>query len=127
MLEGIALKKEVSDLLKKELQYIGLLFLLALAIFKIAFFKEDFIVLLRNVLSLFWLFVLPGYFILLYWREKLEFIERFVIGIALSAGIIGISSYYLGLIGLNIKYHTFVLPLALILIGIAIIKKDIRF
>ena len=127
MLEGIALKKEVSDLLKKELQYIGLLFLLALAIFKIAFFIEDFIVLLRNVLSLFWLFVLPGYFILLYWREKLEFIERFVIGIALSAGIIGISSYYLGLIGLNIKYHTFVLPLALILIGIAIIKKDIRF
>jgi len=123
----IALKKEVSDLLKKELQYIGLLFLLALAIFKVVFFKEDFIVLLRSVLSLFWLFVLPSYFILLYWRENLEFIERFVIGIAVSAGIIGMSSYYLGLIGLNIKYHIFLLPLALILIGMSIIKKDIKF
>ena len=121
------MKKEVSDLLKKELQYIGLLFLLALAIFKVVFFKEDFIVLLRSVLSLFWLFVLPSYFILLYWRENLEFIERFVIGIAVSAGIIGMSSYYLGLIGLNIKYHIFLLPLALILIGMSIIKKDIKF
>ena len=114
------MKKEVFETIKKEMKYTGILFLLALAIFKIAFFKEDFIVLSRSVLSIFWLFVLPGYFILLYWRQKLEFFERFIIGIALSAGVIGISSYYLGLIGLNIKYHIFVLPLALILIGIAI-------
>ena len=117
MLELIALKKEVFEQVKKELKYIGILFLLVLIIFKIAFFKEGIIVLLRNVLSLFWLFALPGYFIMLYWKEKLAFTERFVIGIALSASIIGISSYYLGLIGLNIKYHTIALPLVLILIG----------
>ena len=112
------MKKKVFDSL--ELKYIGILFLLALIIFKIAFFKENLIVLLRNVLSLFWLFVLPGYFIMLYWKEKLSFAERFVIGIALSAAIIGIFSYYLGLMGLNIKYHTIVLPLVLILVGIVI-------
>ena len=111
------MKKEVFEQVKKELKYIGILFLLVLIIFKIAFFKEGIIVLLRNVLSLFWLFALPGYFIMLYWKEKLAFTERFVIGIALSASIIGISSYYLGLIGLNIKYHTIALPLVLILIG----------
>ena len=118
------MKKEVSEILKKELQYIGMLFLLSIIIFKIAFFKEDFIVLSRSVLSIFWLFVLPGYFIMFYWREKLEFIERFIIGIALSAGVIGISSYYLGLIGLNIKYHIFLLPLALILIGMLINLRE---
>ena len=117
------MKKKVFDLL--ELKYIGILFLLALIIFKIAFFKENLVVLLRNVLSLFWLFVLPGYFIMLYWKEKLGFTERFVIGIALSAAIIGIFSYYLGLIGLNIKYHAIVLPLVLILAGIVINLRKI--
>ena len=120
MLELIALKKEVFEQVKEELKYIGILFLLVLIIFKIAFFKEEIIVLLRNVLSLFWLFALPGYSIMLYWKEKLGFLERFVIGIVLSTAIIGISSYYLGLIGLNIKYHTIVFPLVLILIGTAI-------
>src|SRR3989338_10244469 len=114
----IALKKEVFSDIIKESKYIGILFLLFLIIFKIAFYKENFIVLTRNVLSLFWLFVLPGYFIMLYWNEKLEFAERFVIGIILSAAITGISSYYIGLMGLNIRYHAVFLPLGLISIGI---------
>lgn len=118
------MKKEAFELVKKEFGHIGLLFLLALAVFKIAFFKEDFVVLSRNVLSLFWLFVIPGYFIMLYWNEKLSFMERFVVGIALAAASIGILSYYLGLMGLNIKYHAILLPLALIFIGItANLKK----
>ncbi|MBI3035448.1 hypothetical protein HYY71_03925 [Candidatus Woesearchaeota archaeon] len=97
-------------------------------IFKIVFFKERLIVVFRIVLSLFWLFALPGYFIMLYWKEKLEFIERFIIGTALSAGIIGVFSYYLGLLGLNIKYHAFLLPLILILTGLiaAARKKDLQ-
>ena len=117
------MKKEVFELVKKELQYIGILFLLVSIIFKIAFFKEDLVVLLRNVLSLFWLFALPGYFIMLYWKEKLGFLERFVIGIALSAAMIGIFSYYLGLIGLNIKYHTIIFPIAIILICLFLNRK----
>ena len=120
MLEEIALKKEVFEILKKEMKYTCILFLLSVIIFKIAFYRENLIILLRNVLALFWLFVLPGYFMMLYWNERLEFLERFIVGIALSAAIIGILSYYIGLMGLNIKYHIFVLPLALILIGIAI-------
>ena len=107
-------------LLVKELKYVGLLFIIVIITFKIAFFKENIISLIRSVLSLFWLFVLPGYFLMLYWKEKLEFTERFIIGIVLSAAIIGIFSYYLGLIGLNIKYHTILLPLILILIGVII-------
>ena len=110
------MKKEIFDL--KELKYLGLLFILVLIIFKIAFFKENIAVLLRNVLSLFWLFAIPGYFIMLYWKEHLGFTERFVIGIAISAAIIGIFSYYLGLIGLNIKFHYILLPILLIIIGI---------
>lgn len=119
------MRKEVFDVLKKEIAYVGLLFLLMIVIFKIAFYNEGLSALLRNVLSLFWLFVLPGYFAMLYWHEDLEFIERFVLGIMLSAGITGIFSYYLGLMGLNIKHHTVLLPVTLIFAGLifALTKK----
>lgn len=116
--ELIALRKEVFEIIKREFKHIGLLFLLALIVFKIVFFKEDLFGVFRAVSSIFWLFVLPGYFMMLYWSEKLEFIERIVVGIALSAGIIGMLSYYLGLIGLNIKYHAALLPLTIIIAGL---------
>jgi len=114
------LKKEVFEQIKKELIYIGILFLIIIIIFKIIFFKESIANVLRTVLSLFWLFALPGYFLMLYWREKLQFAERFVIGTALALAINGILSYYFGLIGLNISLHIFLLPVILILIGIII-------
>ena len=123
MLELIALKKESFELMKKELAYIGMLFLIILLIFKIIYYKGNFIITLRFVASLFWLFALPGYFIMFYWKEKLEFTERFIIGIALSAAVIGILSYYIGLIGLNIKYHGILLPVLMIIAGIVINLK----
>lgn len=117
------MKKELFDSLKKELLYVGLSFLTLLIVFKIAFYNENLIVILRNVLSLFWLFVLPGYFIMLYWAEKLDFVERLVIGTAVAAGIAGILSYYLGLFGLNIKYHAILLPPAIIAAGFIIATR----
>ena len=117
MLEEIALQKEIFNVMKREFKYISLLFLLSFIIFKAIFFKEGLATALRLVLSIFWLFVLPGYFIMLYWNEKLEFIERAVIGVALAAGVTGIFSYYFGLIGLNIRYHFALLPLAIIIAG----------
>ena len=117
------MKKEAFDAVKKELKYIGLLFLVFLVIFRIVFFKENLIVLFRLVLSLFWIFILPGYFIMLYWREKIDFTERLIIGAALAAGLIGIASYYLGLAGLNLEYHAIILPSALILAGLLINLK----
>lgn len=119
------MSKETFDLMKKEGIYIGILFLAVLIIFKVIYFNENLVILLRFVLSLFWMFALPGYFLMLYWKEKLDFAERFVIGIALSAAIIGISSYYIGLMGLNIKYHGILLPILMILVGIGVnVRKN---
>ena len=120
------MKKEAFDTAIRESKYLGLAFLIGLVIFKIVFYQENLIALFMNVLSLFWIFALPGYFIMLYWKEKLGFLERFVIGLILSAAIIGILSYYLGLMGLNIKYHAIILPLALIFTGIAVSLKSHR-
>jgi len=110
------LKKEVFNEVIKESKYMGILLLLALVVFKIAFYKENFVGMLKIVLSIFWLFVLPGYFIMLYWKEKLGFIERIVVGILIAAVIMGISSYYISLAGLNLKFHAIVLPLLMIFV-----------
>ena len=112
------MNKEVFNSIKEESKYIGILFIVGLVIFKIIYFKESLAVLLKIAASLFWLFAIPGYFAMLYWKNKLEFTERFVVGIALSAALIGISSYYLGLIGLNMKYHAFILPPLIIVTGL---------
>ena len=124
MLELIALNKEVFNFIKEESKYIGIVFIAALVIFQSIYYKENFLVVLRIIASLFWLFAIPGYFAMLYWKEKLEFTERLIVGIALSAALIGIFSYYLGLMGLNMTYHAFLLPLMIIIIGlIAVMKK----
>ncbi len=114
------MNKENLNRVKKEFTYLGILLVVFIVLFQAIFFKENFLINLRTVLSIFWMFILPGYFILFYWQEKLDFTERTIISIALSAAIIGIFSYYFGLIGLNIKYHAIIFPLVLISIGIFI-------
>ena len=111
------MKKEIFDTIKNEMLHLGILFLTFAAILKIVYFKEDLFIILRMDLSLFWLFLLPGYSIMLYWREKLDFTERIIVGIALAAAVIGIFSYYIGLFGLDMKYHAILLPLVMILVA----------
>lgn len=104
--------------IKSELFYLLILFAISLIIFKIAFYKEGLWIIFRTVISLFWLFAIPGYCIMLYWHNKLSFSERIVAGFFVSAAITGILSYYIGLIGLNVKFHFILLPLVLIIFGL---------
>ena len=119
------MKKELIEKLKNESMTIFYLFLIAIVIFKIIFYKENFLIILRTVFAFFWLFILPGFYLMYYWHEKLGFLERFIIGIAVSASLIGIFSYYIGLAGLNIKYHGIFLPTLFLIIGFFMIWKKI--
>ncbi len=112
------MKKEIFNQLKRELLIIAIMFVLVFIAFKISFASESFFVVLQTVVAVFWLIFLPGYALTFHWMGKLKFYERFIIGIAVSTAIIGLLSYYFGLIGLNIKYHIVLLPLILIIIGI---------
>lgn len=112
------MRKETFDLIKKEMIYVAILFFVALLLFKIAFYKESFSILLKTAASIFLLFVLPGYAIMLYWHEKLGFLQRSVMGIIIAASAAGISSYYLGILGFDTRYHAFFIPLALIASGL---------
>ena len=120
------MKKELMDKLKKESLSILILFIAIVIMFKILFYKEGFLAVLRTVFALFWVFVLPGFCLMYYWHEQLEFMARLIIGIAVSSAIIGIASYYLGLLGLNIMYHGIILPAACLVAGFLIVSKEGR-
>lgn len=118
------INKEKLMLLKKEAVYLLIALIASIILFKIAFYNETLINVIKTVASLFWLFILPGYFIMLYWEKSLDFLERIIIGTALGVGLGGILSYYLGLFGLHIKYSAIVLPLFLICLGLLIFLKS---
>ncbi len=109
---------------KKELTYLGIAFLLSILSIKLVFYHESFINIFKLVFGLFWVLILPGHVLMLYFREKFPFHLRLMVGTALAAVIIGAISYYLGLLGLNLKYHIYFLPVVFILIGGCIYLKN---
>ncbi|MBI3034079.1 hypothetical protein HYY72_02875 [Candidatus Woesearchaeota archaeon] len=113
-----------KETLKKEAISLGLAYIALLIIFQAVFYRENVLVTLRSVSSLFWLFILPGFIIMLYWHESLDFLQRLIIGSALGAAIVGLLGYNLGLLGIHIMYHGIILPLAMYAVGaIMILKK----
>ena len=109
------MNQDKFKILRKDFEKIGMILLGVIIVFKILFHKESLFVILKLVLSFTWLIILPGFSLMYYW--KLKFVERFLIGIGLGTVCFGGLSYWLGLIGVHIKYHIVVLPIVLVLIG----------
>lgn len=109
--------------LKKELRLIAAAFAAFIVILKIAYYKESLFEVVRTTTSLFWLFVLPGYGLTLYWLGKISFIERIILGAVAAMAVNGILSYYLGLAGLKLQNQTLILPAAVIVISVAFAAK----
>ncbi len=105
--------------LKKELGLTAAAFAAVIVILKIAYYKESIFEVVRTAAALFWLFVLPGYAMTLYWLGKIGFIERIVLGAVAALAVNGILSYYLGLVGLKLQNQTLILPAAVIVISVA--------
>ena len=112
------MKKEVFEQIKKEFAIISVIFILTFIAFKVIFSSEDFFIVLRTVAAIFWVLVVPGFAVMLYWREELKFYERLVIGIGIGTVLVGLLSYYSGLMGLHVKYHAVLLPLVIIIAGL---------
>jgi uncharacterized membrane protein len=120
--EEIVLKptKTLNNLIK-EAKTLLLVFVAVVILFQIIFYKESFITNLKTVLSLYWLFVLPGFYSLYHWHNKLDFIERFVIGVVLGFALVGILAYYLNIYTVHVKYYGVIIPLLILVINRIII------
>ncbi len=94
---------------------------IALAICQVVFFAEGFFVIVKTVSVLFWLFVLPGLGITYLW--KLEFLERLALSVAVSAALVGIASYYMGLAGIHVTISSVALPAICIATGMLVVFR----
>jgi uncharacterized membrane protein len=112
--------KDMAVLMARESAYLLLIASLAVIVGKLIFSDESIGVTVRVVFSYFWLFLVPGFALMYYWLERLDFLERLVIGAAVGTAAIGIGSYYLSMAGLHVKYHPFILPLVMILAAVLI-------
>jgi len=110
--------------IKKEMVYLSIVLLLEIVLFKSIFNKESFSIIIKLSLSLFWLFIFPGFMIMYLFFEKLDFLSRLIAGVVLGMAFYGAIGYNLGVLGLPIKYQIWLVPALGVMTGIiSLIKK----
>src|SRR3989338_1471489 len=100
-------KLKMAELLKSE--WVRLLYIaIGMAIvLKLIFFNESFAGIWRITLALLWIAVIPGYCMTLWLNMRYQLALRLIVGSMASAAIVGIASYYIGIMGIDIWYHPF--------------------
>jgi len=112
---------EVKNKLLKELKYLVLIFIVMLVFFKLHYNKESMVILIKLAIAHFYLFIIPGYALMLYYFDELEFFERFFIGLGIGYGVQPVLLYLINVvIEVNVLRYNKVISLIMILIGIAI-------
>lgn len=109
--------------LKQEAKWLAAAFAALLVILYITYRDENITTVARTAAAIYWLFVIPGYAVMLHWRGHLGFVERVVVGTVAAMAVVGVSSYYLGLIGLKLQNQTLILPAAVIVISFALAAR----
>lgn len=129
MLEVIALHKiaqashqKIQQLksLKSDVARLGIGLLLILIALQIVFYKESLGTIIKIALALYYLYIIPGFCVMLYWQHRLDFIERFIVGTMAGLGLIAILSYFTGMFGISIIYHNYIFPPIIIVVGLAL-------
>jgi len=116
--------KNISEF-KQDLVLTGLLILSFSIILQIVLYKESFLISLMTVLRFFYSIVIPGLCISLYLKNKLNYSARLVLGSVFIIASTSITSYYLGILGLHVKYHPWIIPPLMMLLGVLLfLKKD---
>lgn len=98
--------------IKTESKYLLILTVVFIIIFKIIFYNESIITLIWAVISFFLTFTIPGFIICYLWHEKIDFIERFIVGNMIGMISVGIISYNISVYtNANIKYISILSPI----------------
>jgi len=58
------------------------------------------------------------------WKERFDFLERLIAGSVLGIALVGLSSYYLTLFKLNIRWQYILVPLILLIVSIWYLLKS---
>lgn len=115
---------KLAEKIKEESIYLAILSAIFLIALKIVFYKENISTIIKTLFSVLYIIIIPGYSIMLFWAKEIEFKERLAIATVTGTIIMGLASYYLGILGVNMKYHLILLPL---LITIAAIILNMKY
>ena len=109
--------REYMRELKQEAAWLAATFAVFMVILYIAYQDESIAAVAKTAAATYWLFVIPGYAVMFHWRAQLGFIERIVAGTVAAMVVVGVASYYLGLMGLKLQNQTLILPALVIIIS----------
>lgn len=115
---------DIKNELKAELKTLGICCLVFAVAMIITFSSENIWSNLRIILGFIWVFVLPGWSLLLLIKDKLQSVVRFIIAIPLSAIIIGTTSYYVGLIGIDVHSHGYWMSIAVMILAAILLRRQ---
>lgn len=116
--------KDIVNEMKAELKTLGICSLVFAAAMLIIFSSENIWSNLRIILGFIWVFVLPGWSLLLLIKDKLQSVIRFIISIPLSAVIIGTTSYYAALIGIDVHSHGYWMPIVVMILAAILLRRQ---
>ena len=108
-----------------EFEKIILSIVLGTVIIRIIFIDESWVVVLKICMMIYGMFILPGIGIT-YLLKDLNFFERLALSVAISAALLGTSAYYLGILGVHVKYSAVALPVFFIIVSLAIMYKELK-
>ncbi len=113
------MKPETKKLLIQEIKILGIFALIFYIFFQIHYYKENPFIILRMVVAHFYLFIIPGYCLLLAAHKSLKKIERLIISIGVGYAVPTFLAYFLNVITkVNMMSYNKIISLVLIIIGI---------
>ena len=116
--------KNLVENIVNDLKGLLIALIVLLVIFKIVFYKESLLVIVKLILSMFWLFIIPGFFWLWLWQRDMDFLERLVTGTALGIATTSVISYFFGLAGVPLMLYLLLIPaLQLLVIAVLLYQK----
>jgi hypothetical protein len=115
------MESKTKEQLVSELKHLGLILLVMFIFFKLHYNKESIGVLVKLALAHFFLFIVPGYCLMLYYFERLDFFERFFIGLGLGYGVQPLILYTINvIIEVNILQYNKIVSIGMIILGIGL-------
>jgi len=114
-------QESLMQMLKEEFIKFGAVVIGLFIFFKIFYFNESLIIVAKIIIAQTYLFIWPGFVIMLCFKDKISFIYRLLIGIGLGYSLNILITYYVNIIiKVNIGRFYWVIPLIMVIAGIAL-------
>ena len=113
--------KHLKTLLIEDIKKLLFFFLIGYIAFQLHYYKESVLIVLHLALTHIFLFILPGYCLMLSYIKKLPFADRLILGIGLGYGAQPLFLYIINyIIRINILKYNKIVSLFMILLGLAL-------